>query len=127
MTNRMVVALAGVWMAAAPAAAQDLSKPDTAAQHSARLFTRRDRARMLLVLRGKRLGFTLAEIRGYLDLYDADPTQRRQVELLLEKVRARAASLEVQRRDIDEALADLRDIEQQAEAALDDDTPRTGT
>lgn len=97
-----------------------------------RVFTRRDRARMLLVLRGKRLGFSLAEIRGYLDLYDADPTQRRQVELLLEKVRARAASLEVQRRDIEEALTELRGIEAQAKAALDADTPaargrRTGT
>ncbi len=79
-----------------------------------RSYSRRDRARLLLVLRGKRLGFTLAEIRNYLDLYDADPTQARQIALLLGRVRARIAELEAQRRDLDEALAELREIERQA-------------
>jgi DNA-binding transcriptional MerR regulator len=83
-----------------------------------RVFTRRDRARLLLVLRGIRLGFSLAEVREYLDLYDADPTQREQVRLLLGKVRDRIAGLEAQRRDLDEAVAELRDIARQAEAAL---------
>ena len=71
-----------------------------------RVFDRRDRARLLLVLRGKRLGFTLGEIAEYLDLYDADPSQRAQVALLLEKVRNRCAEMEAQRRDLDEALGD---------------------
>jgi DNA-binding transcriptional MerR regulator len=83
-----------------------------------RVFTRRDRARLLLILRGKRLGFSLRDIREYLDLYDADPTQREQVRLLLGKVRARVAALERQRRDLEQAMAELRDIEGQAEAAL---------
>src|SRR5215213_7987287 len=83
-----------------------------------RVFTRCDRARLLLVLRGIRLGFSLAEVREYLDLYDADPTQREQVRLLLGKVRERIAGLEAQRRDLDQAVAELRDIAAQAEAAL---------
>lgn len=86
--------------------------------HNGRVFTRRDRARLLLVLRGKRLGFTLDEIREYLDLYDADPTQRAQVEDLLRKLRTRRALLEEQRAALDETLAELDDIEFQAEAAL---------
>jgi DNA-binding transcriptional MerR regulator len=90
---------------------------------SNRVFTRRDRARLMLVLRGKRLGFSLSEIHGYLDLYDADPTQRQQVDLLLQKVRARLARLEEQRRDLDLTLAELRDIEAQAEAALNRTIP----
>lgn len=83
-----------------------------------RVFTRRDRARLLLILRGKRLGFTLAEIREYLDLYDADPSQREQVRLLLGKVQDRIANLERQRGDLDQALTELHDIEGQCRAAL---------
>jgi DNA-binding transcriptional MerR regulator len=84
-----------------------------------RVFTRRDRARLLLVLRGKRLGFSLAEIREYLDLFDNDPTQREQVKLLLGKVRQRLEVLEQQRRDLEQAVGELRDIEAQAVAAQD--------
>jgi DNA-binding transcriptional MerR regulator len=87
-----------------------------------RSYSRRDRARLLLVLRGKRLGFTLADIRNYLDLYDSDPTQAKQIELLLGRVRARIAELEGQRRDLDEALSELREIERQASS-----TPGTTT
>ena len=84
-----------------------------------RVFTRRDRARLQLVLRGIRLGFSLAEVREYLDLYDADRSQREQVRLLLGKVQDRIARLEGQRRDLEQALRELRDIERQAEAALE--------
>lgn len=83
-----------------------------------RVFTRRDRARLALVLRGKRLGFSLAEVGEYLRLYDADRTQQEQTRLLLARVRARIASLEAQRRDLDETLNELREIEGQAVAAL---------
>ncbi len=83
-----------------------------------RVFDRRDRARLLIVLRGNRLGFSLQEIRDYLDLYDADRSQRVQVHLLLERARARIGELELRRRDIDQVLDELRDIEQQAISAL---------
>jgi len=83
-----------------------------------RVFEKRDRARLMLVLRGKRLGFSLAEIREYLDLYDAGRGQAGQVSLLLQKTRDRIAELEQQRRDLEQTLSELRDIEAQAQAAL---------
>ncbi len=85
---------------------------------NARVFTRRDRARLLLVLRGRRLGFSLDDIREYLDLYAADRRQTSQMKVLLEHTQRRIQSLEAQRRDLDQTLAELRDIERQAEAAL---------
>jgi len=83
-----------------------------------RVFTKRDRARLLLILRGKRLGFSLTEIAEYFSLYDADRTQREQVLLLLEKVRERIRTLEAQRCDLEQTINELHDIEDQAVAAL---------
>ena len=83
-----------------------------------RVFDRRDRARLLLVLRGKRLGFSLAEIRDYLDLYDADRSQLSQLGLLLARIRQRIEALEQQRHDLDQTLAELREVARQAAEAL---------
>jgi DNA-binding transcriptional MerR regulator len=84
-----------------------------------RVYTARDRARMILILRGKKLGFTLREIKEYLDLYDADPTHARQIKLLLKAVRSRVVQMEDQRVALHQALAELRVVEAQAQAALD--------
>ena len=83
-----------------------------------RVFDRRDRARLLLVLRGKRLGFSLASIREFLDLYDADRSQSAQVRLLLARTRERIAELETQQRDLEQTLRELREVERQAEGLL---------
>jgi DNA-binding transcriptional MerR regulator len=83
-----------------------------------RVYSHRDRARMILVLRGKRLGFSLREIKEYLDLYDAEPAHTEQIQLLRSKVRARIAQLEDQRRALDETLLELKDIERQTDEAL---------
>jgi DNA-binding transcriptional MerR regulator len=83
-----------------------------------RVFDRRDRARLLLVLRGKRLGFSLAEIREFLGLYDTDRTQHSQLSLLLGRTRKRIAALEQQRRDLEQTLRELRAVESEAMAAL---------
>jgi DNA-binding transcriptional MerR regulator len=83
-----------------------------------RVYAPRDRARLILILRGKRLGFSLREIKEYLDLYDADPTHASQLRRLLGGVRARIALLEDQSRALDETLIELRHIEAQAAAAL---------
>ena len=83
-----------------------------------RVFDRRDRARLLLVLRGKRLGFSLAEIREFLDLYDTDRTQHSQLHMLLLRVRARIGELEQQRRDLEQTLGELREVERQAQDLL---------
>ncbi len=83
-----------------------------------RVYAPRDRARLILILRGKQLGFSLREIREYLDLYDADPAHAGQIRLLLDKVRDRVARLDEQKAALDETLAELRTIEAQAVAAL---------
>src|SRR5450631_2771031 len=83
-----------------------------------RVYTLRDRARMILILRGKKLGFTLREIREYLDLYDADPTHAKQLRLLLKAVRSRILQLEDQRVALDEALGELREVAAQTHTAL---------
>jgi DNA-binding transcriptional MerR regulator len=94
---------------------------------STRVYTRSDRARMLIILRGKRLGFSLSEIADYLDLYGADPTQTEQIRMLLGRVRKRMTELTEQRQALDVTLDELRDIEQQSidalkEKGLDPDT-----
>lgn len=85
---------------------------------SNRIFNKRDRARLILILRGKRLGFSLEEIAEYLNLYDADQGQVAQTRLLLQRVEASIAELEDKRKDIEEALEELRDIRTQSIAQL---------
>lgn len=83
-----------------------------------RIYTARERARMILVLRGKRLGFSLREIKDYLDLYDADPRQVTQTRALLERIAERRAELVDKQTAIAEALAGLDDLERDASAIL---------
>ncbi len=83
-----------------------------------RVYDYRDRARLNLILRGKRLGFSLAEIREYLDLYDADPTQTEQIQRLHQAVARRIHDLEQQREALDCALTELERIRDQAREAL---------
>lgn len=85
---------------------------------STRVYSHRDRARMLIILRGKRLGFSLAEIREYLSLYDADPKHKEQLERLLDGVRKRTELLEDQRRDLELTLSELREIEEETLEAM---------
>jgi DNA-binding transcriptional MerR regulator len=84
-----------------------------------RVYTHRDRARMILILRGKRLGFSLREIRDFLDLYEADRSQREQLNMLVEAVCSRIGRLEEQRKALDDTLAELREIEAEARAGLE--------
>ncbi|UWQ94662.1 MerR family DNA-binding transcriptional regulator [Rhodobacteraceae bacterium M385] len=73
-----------------------------------RLFTRRDRARLKLILRGKRFGFSLEEIRQLLDLYTVDDSQQTQLVSTLSIARARLSDMEKQRAELDEAIDELR-------------------
>jgi len=75
-----------------------------------RVYTPRDRGRLMLILRGKRLGFTLREVREWLDLYEPGPGQAAQMTRLRDKLRQRIATLEQQRDDLDATLAELREI-----------------
>ena len=85
---------------------------------STRVYSYRDRARLQLILRSKKLGFSLADIREYLDLYDPTSGQAEQQRLLLRKVRGRIASLSQQQEALESTLAELRDLEATAERAL---------
>lgn len=77
---------------------------------NSRVYTHRDRGRMILILRGKRLGFSLSEIREWLDLYESDPAQVEQMRILVGKADARLAALRQQRQDIDATISELEDI-----------------
>ena len=74
-----------------------------------RLFTRRDRARLKLILRGKRFGFSLEEIRQLLDLYDTGDRQYTQMRKTLTLAAERLEAMETQREELDQAIADLRE------------------
>jgi DNA-binding transcriptional MerR regulator len=89
-----------------------------------RVYSARDRARMILILRGKRLGFSLSAIKEYLDLYETDVTQHAQLRGLLAGVTKRRQQLLAQRQAIDDALSELADITAQAESALKIPAPR---
>jgi len=83
-----------------------------------RVYTHRDRGRLILILRGKRLGFTLREIREWLALYEADPDQVTQMQALSAKIGERLDELEQQQRDLEETLVELRRIRSQVEDHL---------
>jgi DNA-binding transcriptional MerR regulator len=83
-----------------------------------RVYTKRQIARMQLILRGKRLGFSLRDIEEFLDLYDADPQHVEQMRALAERCRQRIELLESQRTAIAETLAELETIERQALARV---------
>lgn len=75
-----------------------------------RIYSRRDRVRLILILRGKNLGFTLEDIAEYLALYDVDPSQRAQTELLMKKLDAAIADLNSKKADLARSLNDLKDL-----------------
>lgn len=102
--------------------AQGLITPRRAG--NTRVYTQRDRGRMILILRGKRLGFSIREIREYLELYDMDPTHVQQTAALLKSVRERIHRLAEQQAALTQTLAELQEIEQQARAALHSMDPR---
>jgi DNA-binding transcriptional MerR regulator len=83
-----------------------------------RIFSPRDRVRLRLILRGKRLGFSLGEIREIIDLYDKAPGEAGQLRFFLAKIRDRRAALERQRTDIAETLAELAEVEARCTAQL---------
>lgn len=92
---------------------------------NSRTYTRRDRARLKLILRGKNLGFTLEDIAEYLSLYDTDPSQLAQTRMLLGKVEAHIADLESKQADIERTLTDLKAIRSECLAHLK--TRRSGS
>ena len=72
-----------------------------------RLFTPRDRARLKLILRGKRFGFSLDEMRELLDLYDVDRSRVTQLSAAIEAARRHHRDLMAKRDELNQAIADL--------------------
>jgi DNA-binding transcriptional MerR regulator len=94
---------------------------------STRVYTHRDRARMKLILRGKRLGFTLREIKEFLELYVPGGSQVAQTRKLLKAVRHRLDELEEQRLALEQTLDELREIEATATTLLQEQPVRRRT
>lgn len=100
---------------------KDLLRP--LRQGMARVYSRRDRGRLALILRGKRLGFSLAEIKEMLDLYDVGDGQHEQMRVLRQRIQERLVSLELQRRDINDVIKELRDAASQIDDYLEGGGP----
>jgi DNA-binding transcriptional MerR regulator len=75
-----------------------------------RIYSHRDRARLAWILRGKRVGFSLAEIRELIDLYDLGDDRRTQRTLTIQRCRERIDLLNAQKRDIDAAIDEIHDF-----------------
>jgi DNA-binding transcriptional MerR regulator len=84
-----------------------------------RVYSQRDRARLRLILRGRRFGMTVAECREIVDMYDgAASSERRQLDLLLQRLDEIAADLRARQADIRRTLAEIGDVADQCRARL---------
>jgi len=83
-----------------------------------RLYSAHDRTRLGWILRGKRLGFSLAEIKELLDLYQVDRTGVQQLRELLRRSRLHIDDLERKRRDLDAHISEFKEVESQVTAEL---------
>jgi len=95
---------------------EKLLKPRRQGQN--RIYSARDRVRLRLILRGKRLGFSIKEIRDMLDMYDAPEGEVGQLRYFIERMRQRRDDLQRQRADIDQVLAELDALETRCEDLL---------
>lgn len=86
-----------------------------------RIYSQRDRARLAWILRGKRVGFSLAEIREMIDLYDLGDGRRQQREVTVARCAAKIDALQAQKQDIDAAIAELTEFVELLNTRLDRD------
>jgi DNA-binding transcriptional MerR regulator len=78
---------------------------------SQRVYTKGDKVRLQLILRGKRIGFSLAEIREIITMYGSPSGEQKQTQLLLDKIKQRRLALAQQQQDIETMLLELTDLE----------------
>lgn len=86
-----------------------------------RVYNRSDRARLKLILRGRRLGFSLEDIKKMIDLYSPEGESSEQLTYTLDKLKEQLGKLQVQRKDIDEAIGELEEGIQELENYLSTD------
>ena len=84
-----------------------------------RIYSQRDRVRLKLILRGKRLGFSLAETGRLFELYDTDKTSKTQLVTIMDLIADKKAVLQQQLQDIDVVLTELDSLEQSCQQTLD--------
>ena len=89
-------------------------------QGQRRVYGSRDRVRLRLIMRGKRLGFSLDEIREMIDMYDDDPSEIAQLKLFLAKISERKSVLTQQQADIAAILNELDKLESESRKLLDE-------
>jgi DNA-binding transcriptional MerR regulator len=92
--------------------------PARSASGSSRVYGARDRARLVLALRGKRFGMSLAEIREIVDMYDAEPGESGQIRRLLESLDRVRADLEARRAELDRTLDEVDDVARRCRSRL---------
>lgn len=97
---------------------EDLGLINPERRGRSRIFHPRDRVRLSLVLRGRRLGFSLEEIATIVNMYDAEPGEAGQLRYLLEQIDVRRLGLEQRRKDIEETLAELEMVERRCREDL---------
>jgi DNA-binding transcriptional MerR regulator len=83
-----------------------------------RVYSARDRVRLKLILRGKRLGFSLSDVRAIIEMYDLDAGETGQLRYFLNQIQERREALKQQRSDIDLTLRELDEIESQCQGRL---------
>ena len=83
-----------------------------------RVYGARDRVRLKLILRGKRLGFSLSDVRAIIEMYDLDAGETGQLRYFLNQIQERREALKQQRSDIDLTLRELDEIESQCQGRL---------
>ena len=83
-----------------------------------RFFSQRERTRLKLILRGKRLGLSLADIREIIDMYDAEPGEAGQLGYFIERIEERRAELLQKQSDIELTLSELAQVEDRCRVRL---------
>lgn len=95
---------------------EGLLSPERSGQN--RIYRPKDRTRLKLILRGKRLGFSLQETKTIFELYDNEDTEEKQLKIMLELIKEKKQKLEQQQRDIAEVLTDLSELERGCKDSL---------
>ncbi|MBX3583636.1 MAG: MerR family DNA-binding transcriptional regulator [Rhizobiaceae bacterium] len=90
---------------------------------STRLYTRRDKARLKLILLGRKVGFSLRDVKQMIDLYDPNGSNTKQLRLTMEKSERQLTRLQKQRVAIDEAISELSDLMTAVRAQLAERLP----
>jgi len=83
-----------------------------------RLYTSADRARLILILRGKTLGLSLEQSADLISMYDPESNNKKQLEALIGNIQVRRRQLEAQKKELERMIVDLQDWEQRSQLAM---------